>query len=429
MSNRLRGRFPNRSSNRVPSWVLTAGGVPASLDIDFVNDRAYSASPSSIPILLSCTRASSGYYLNADGTLTQFSDGQLRYGTNGLLVEEQRINIQRYSQQFDQGSDWALSNSALTANTTSAPDGTLTAYKLKENSTGSTFFRCSTAFGYASAGSGIAYTASFYAKSAERTQVKVGLNDGANGAVAFFNLATGAVISSSGSGASPFTSVSATIQALASGWYRCILTATTSTASNLLINVDLCSGGTNVYTGVVGNGAYIWGAQIEAGAFATSYIPTTSGSLARNSDDVYLSATALAKLTVPNGTYYIDALGTPSVSNSPYLMGSTPSNAVIIGQSGSRYQIGSSGVGWNATSGVLVTVAAKVAAAYAGTSEAISANGNAAGTGTAGTTPASATAIKIGSNDGSNNCWNSGIKRFAFFPTTVGNTNLQTLTT
>src|SRR5688572_8607654 len=66
-----------------PGWVITSGANIPVLDIDFVNNRAYNAPFSvSIASLLTCTRASTGYYTWADGTLTSFAVDTLRYGTN-----------------------------------------------------------------------------------------------------------------------------------------------------------------------------------------------------------------------------------------------------------------------------------------------------------------------------------------------------------
>ena len=68
------------------SWSFTG----ASLDLDFVNNRA--AGVSSIDSALSLTRASAGTAQNADGSWTQFSSGQLRRTDKGLLIEEARTN-------------------------------------------------------------------------------------------------------------------------------------------------------------------------------------------------------------------------------------------------------------------------------------------------------------------------------------------------
>jgi Concanavalin A-like lectin/glucanases superfamily len=76
-------------------WVLASGGVRATLDIDFVNNRAYNSGMSSIASLLSCARSAPAltYYTQADGSLITFAANTLRTGTAGLLSEESRSNV------------------------------------------------------------------------------------------------------------------------------------------------------------------------------------------------------------------------------------------------------------------------------------------------------------------------------------------------
>jgi hypothetical protein len=113
-----------------PAWVLRSGGTAATLDIDFVNGNAWNGGPgsASITALLACTRATpaAAYYTNANGTLVTFAANTLRYGTNGLLVEEARTNLCLRSQEFDNAT-WELGNNTVTANQDTAPDGTVTA--------------------------------------------------------------------------------------------------------------------------------------------------------------------------------------------------------------------------------------------------------------------------------------------------------------
>src|SRR5262249_13917040 len=93
-----------------PSWVLTAEGGPAVLDIDFVGDQAWTASADAqvtIASRLTCNRASAGFYQTAAGALQQFTSNQLYP-----------------SQEFE---SWNTSvNVTVTADATTAPDGTST---------------------------------------------------------------------------------------------------------------------------------------------------------------------------------------------------------------------------------------------------------------------------------------------------------------
>ena len=104
---------------------------------------------------------------------------------------------------------------------------------------------------------------------------------GANPPRANFNLSTGAVASSEG------ILVDVGIEAFPDGWYRCwIVDTCNSTASTDFWSIWAIStdnlGGT--YDGDGSSGIHIWGSQLEAGAFPSSYIPTTSPALARAAD-------------------------------------------------------------------------------------------------------------------------------------------------
>src|SRR5678815_4939858 len=106
------------------AWVLAPGGVLATLDIDFVNNRAWN-SPNYVPIssLLTCTRATPALasYTDASGGIQYFAPNTLRYGTNGLLVEESRANSILQSNSF--GTTWGNAGVTNLTTTTTGPDG------------------------------------------------------------------------------------------------------------------------------------------------------------------------------------------------------------------------------------------------------------------------------------------------------------------
>ncbi|HEY6022135.1 MAG TPA: hypothetical protein VIY48_20380 [Candidatus Paceibacterota bacterium] len=73
----------------IPFWVLAAGGVPATVDIDFTTSQVFGGT---LTNLCQCSRASSGMAQNADGSWVSFANNVPRITTNGLLVEEARTN-------------------------------------------------------------------------------------------------------------------------------------------------------------------------------------------------------------------------------------------------------------------------------------------------------------------------------------------------
>jgi hypothetical protein len=62
------------------------------------------------------------------------------------------------------------------------------------------------------------------------------------------------------------------------------------------------------YTGLTTSDVFLWGAQLEAGGFATSYIPTTTGSVVRSADVCSITGGAFS-------SFYNNSEGT-LVSNS-----------------------------------------------------------------------------------------------------------------
>jgi hypothetical protein len=83
--------------------------------------------------------------------------------------------------------------------------------------------------------------------------------------------------------AGTFTSASAAIQNVGNGWYRCSVTFTSGTETSIRSQIFQLKNSAN-FTGNGTDGIYIWGAQLEEGAFPTSYIPTTTTALTRSAD-------------------------------------------------------------------------------------------------------------------------------------------------
>ncbi len=273
--------FPSLKAMSVPDWVLGFNTANwATVDMDFANGRYFG---DTLANLLSCSRASTGYALKGGGdrgaTLVSFGTNTLRITDHGLLVEEARTNLCVQSQDFI--TTWTDAGSGITAlaNQATAPDGTLTADKLTVSGGGANIQS-----GTFTLATSTSYTVSAYFKvsAGDSTITFFGAGDGNNFLNAFTLIGAGSVGSSLTQGSA--TVISASIEALANGWYRCQVTG------------QIAAGGANarviIYPGAVSNAVFAWGAQAELGAFPTSYIPTTTATVTRAEDVVTTLFTA-----------------------------------------------------------------------------------------------------------------------------------------
>jgi hypothetical protein len=228
--------------------------------------------------------------------------------SQGLLIEEQRTNLLLQSEDFS--TTWSITGTAsISTNVTSSPAGTITADKFILGDTitsgNAAFFQSVT-----KAATATTYTTSVFVKAAEFNSLRLVFRDTAtagNNVEAYFNAATGAIASGPTANGT-FTGASATISAVGNGWYRVTLTGTTSTETSVNVRMLVYQNGTGTATGNGFSGIFIWGAQLEAGAFATSYIPTTTTALTRNADAASMTGTNFSDwFNASEGTLYSEA--------------------------------------------------------------------------------------------------------------------------
>jgi hypothetical protein len=223
-----------------PRAAAAAGGP--SLNLQFAGATA-------LDPLITFTRASTGTYYDSSGVL-----------------RVSPLNLLPYSEQFDNAA-WVKSNATVSSNVMTAPDGTLTGDALIEDTTTSVHSVAEVASLVATT----TYALSVFAKASTRTLVRVAgriFSSWSSFPDATFDLVSGTVTSVSGAGTPTITNVG-------NGWFRCVVFGTAS-ATNAGMSINLVLTGTNsTYTGDGTSGLYIWGAQLETGSTATTYIPTT----------------------------------------------------------------------------------------------------------------------------------------------------------
>jgi hypothetical protein len=198
----------------------------------------------------------------------------------GFLIEEQRTNLCLHSN--DLTNTWTLAAATIGSNVQTAPDGTLTADSVITDTT-SAFHGVNQSIAVVS---GTTYTFSVFAKANGYNFLRAGFSSARFGtAVAYFDLASGTVGTVAGG--------SATIKACNNGWYLCSFTATctsTGTSTHSLIYASQ-SDNQGAYVGDGVSGIFAWGAQFEAGAFATSPILTTGAAATRLADVASITGT------------------------------------------------------------------------------------------------------------------------------------------
>jgi hypothetical protein len=170
-----------------------------------------------------------------------------------------RYNLLTYSEQFDNAA-WTKVATTVTANATTAPDGTTTADLLVSN----TALTNHAVYFLSSLAAGVTYTVSVYAKASGYSNLVISdWNEATR--LATFNLSNGTV-ALSGTGAT-VTLSSPTITAANNGFYLCSVTISKSTAGQVSFYVNSASS----YSGDNTSGIYIWGADLRTGSSAGTY--------------------------------------------------------------------------------------------------------------------------------------------------------------
>jgi hypothetical protein len=249
--------------------------VRPTLNLDFAKTKA-------LDPRVTYTRASTATFVGSNGLIQTAASGAARFDHNpatgeslGLLVEEARTNLVLYSEQFDDAY-WIKSNATISANAAIAPDGALTADLLYPNSSGSSR---SIYKGVTGQTNGALYTVSVYAKASDIRWIGLSsVRGNAGNDCVWFDLVDGTKGTQRGG-------ATGTIAAAGNGWYRCTVTQTSNTTTAFFGDLFLCDADNSFLVTANGtSGALIWGAQIEAGSFPTSYIPTTSATVTRAAD-------------------------------------------------------------------------------------------------------------------------------------------------
>ena len=202
----------------------------------------------------------------------------------GALIEGASSNLLTQSEEIT-GTDWIKINVATTAfrDSALAPDKTMSGDKFVANTVSATH---SITHGYTFS-AGQTYTFSVFLKQGGNKNVMATFGTTSNWEGTLnsgrFDLQAGVITTDS--------SENTTIQDMGDGWFKCSITATAINSLSTGVNIYLLNDANSVtFTGNDVDGAYAWGAQLEALPFATSYIRTEGAAVSRSADNLSIGA-------------------------------------------------------------------------------------------------------------------------------------------
>ena len=357
----------------------------------------------------------------------------------GLLIEEQRTNLTLHSGLTS--ANWTATGGTLTNTGKLSPDGSSNMGLFTEDSATSahqTFV--TTVPGTLTLG--VTYTGSVYIAAGTRRYVVVqcGTN-GSNWGVTV-DTQTWTITGDFATGGCAFTSAS--IVNAGNGIYRVTATGVQNTGGGtpayVVVGGSLIADAVNSATSYLGNGStfYAWGAQLEAGAFATSYIPTVASTVTRSADVATMTGTNFS-------SWYNQSAGTFIAEASAFVPVATTTNAVVsandnTGSNRNNVFVFNGQWGGVTTTGgvdqanILIgasytpTAVAKIAYAYQANNFAASVNGGTVGTDVSGTVPTVDRLFLGVTGSGGGAALNGHVRQIAYYNSRLPNAQLQTLT-
>jgi len=346
-------------------------------------------------------------------------------GTGSLLVEPQRTNLLTYSEDFSSGI-WGNYNSTTTSSETTAPDGFLSGSKFSGTAdvTAHTLFL--NAYTVVASND---YTYSVFAKKNESNFIQINTGSGFSNLYANFDLDNGVV--------GNFNTLDANIESYSNGWFKCSVKAnsSTTTGQTTFSIIESLTDARNPSFNALNKSVYIWGAQLEEGAYPTSYIKTQGSSVTRNKDQ-YTKTGISDKINSEEGVLFVEmaALSDDGTDRRITLTDGTVGNAVNIGLSqfsgNINSEVYSGGVlqtfNWGAT-GVTQTNNNKFALSWGSGTMKFYVNGSPTNTETGVTSPIGLNSLKFSLGNDTLNMF-AKVKQLQVFKTALSDSELATLT-
>ena len=348
-------------------------------------------------------------FRNADGTLS--SCGR-------LLLEPQRTNVALQSESLNTNPN-VVDASTFTANVYISPSGTQSADQLTETTANDKhgFYQYTTVTAQA-------YTASVFTKQTGRRYISFTSDVTGTQVISFFDLQTKSVLTS----ASGHT---CSVQDYGDGWLRLIVSFTASAGNRFLIWGGSINGTNNTYAGSTSVSQTFWGYQLEAGAYPTTYIPTTTAAVTRIADTA--SKTGVSSLIgQTQGTVFAE-VNLSAITAERRIISITDGaelQRIMIWTMGTTLYVNFNGS--SVTLGNFPNGSLKIAVGYTisggNTTYSITTNGGAVTTGTFAVSPTGLSQINLGSNAAGGLPLSDRATQAALFKTRLTNDQLEVLT-
>ena len=342
----------------------------------------------------------------------------------GLLIEEARTNLFDYSADY---APWSKTFLNLSEGEI-APDGTISTKITASANTSLSYLYKATSI------SATNNTNSFYVKKGNNNIFWLYVISGSGFGTAYFNIDDLTTQAVSGSLSTP---ANLQIQDAGNGWYRISATFNVTSGETSGVGIGICDakGSTSVTSGKFG---YVYGAQVETGAFPTSYIPTGGSTVTRAADVASLPVERFAYNQAQGSVFVsvseysavssVDAailtLGEDVMSGNWQLLYVTSTKDTVVFNS-RGYFAGQAHLTNTANN---LNVPFKSGASWARNNYNLTVNGNTVVVDTVGTGLAAVTKLVLG-NFASNPAFLNGhIKQIQYYPKRLSNTELQLLT-
>jgi len=381
------------------------------------------------------TRATTATRVNESGLIESVASGipRLDYFASGgvvgcpaLLVEPGATNL--FSGSADLGSTtyWTRPAGAnITGNVSGiiAPDGTQTATLFQASGTTATNSRLRQTWSRTTTG---AHAMSVFVRGFAGVAASGAVVCGVGASELNFAITSGGVVTltSMTGGAAAVTSG---IVNYGNGWYRITAVGTAATSGSTQSELYCSPSGGPQY--------YAWGAQIETGSVATSYIPTTTAPITRNADVINLSGAVSGCVGQTEGVLYMEFQASPSGTASAWfnLSDGTANNWIFIGKESGNARVylrANNNVLFSNTSVALTGGVVKAAVAYKTGDFCAFVNGNSVVSGTtAFTFSSSLNSLHTGAQVAQATGETIRIRAAAIYTTRLTNAQLAALTT